>query len=61
MLEVLARIPGRPKVASKYVETDVARAMVLLRGFHGDLRGFKEESALTCKGRPDFKINSTAF
>ena len=46
MLEVLARIPGRPKVASKYVETDVARAMVLLRGFHGDLRGFKEESAL---------------
>ena len=46
MLEVLARIPGRPKVASKYVETDVARAMVLLRGFHGDLRGFKEESSL---------------
>ena len=46
MLEVLARIPGRPKVASKYVETDVARATVLLRGFHGHLCGFEEESGL---------------
>ena len=46
MLEVLARIPGRPKVASKYVETDVAHATALLRGFHDDLRGFKEESVL---------------
>ena len=46
MLEVLARIPGRPKVASKYLETDIARATVLLRGFHGDLRGFEEESGL---------------
>ncbi len=46
MLEVLVRIPGRLKVASKYVETDIAHATLLLRGFHGDLRGFEEESGL---------------
>jgi isochorismate synthase len=46
MLEVLAKIPGRSKIAYKYSETDIAHAAVLLRGFKGELRGFKEESVV---------------
>ena len=46
MLEVLACIPGRSKVALNLVETDVAQATVLLRGFQSTLCGFKEKSVL---------------